>query len=142
MKCFGFFLQCTNIYLEINKYTDKQKGILSNMYCDEVGIQLLIFLSFCTRTAPLIDLIQPHQSFVRKHGRLISERPEMNPTPTEIYSMSRLFHFYPILREKFTKFHVYFTGRFTALRAAHVKYISLKYTDIHASRYYTMGLPQ
>lgn len=47
------------------------------------------------RTAPLIDLIQPLQSFVRKHRQLISERPEMNPTPTEIYSMSSLFHFHP-----------------------------------------------
>lgn len=53
------------------------------------------FHSVFTRTAPLIDLIQPLQSFVRKHRRLISERPEMNPTPTEIYSMSSLFHFHP-----------------------------------------------
>lgn len=43
------------------------------------------------------DLIQPLQSFVRKHRQLISERPEMNPTPTEIYSMSSLFHFHPEL---------------------------------------------
>lgn len=53
------------------------------------------FHSVYTRTAPLIDLIQPLQSFVRKHRQLISERPEMNPTPTEIYSMSSLFHFHP-----------------------------------------------
>lgn len=55
------------------------------------------FHSVYTRTAPLIDLIQPLQSFVRKHRQLISERPEMNPTPTEIYSMSSLFHFHPEL---------------------------------------------
>lgn len=53
------------------------------------------FHSVYTRTAPLIDLIQLLQSFVRKHRQLISERPEMNPTPTEIYSMSSLFHFHP-----------------------------------------------
>lgn len=53
------------------------------------------FHSVYTRTAPLIDLIQPLQSFVRKHRQLISERPEMNPSPTEIYSMSSLFHFHP-----------------------------------------------
>lgn len=55
------------------------------------------FHSVYTRTAPLIDLIQLLQSFVRKHRQLISERPEMNPTPTEIYSMSSLFHFHPQL---------------------------------------------
>lgn len=55
------------------------------------------FHSVYTRTAPLIDLIQPLQSFVRKHRQLISERPEMNPSPTEIYSMSSLFHFHPEL---------------------------------------------